>query len=133
MEIATCVTLRVCSARAQKERTAPAARHHGDAPAPALQTRTSVSCIYLEPPPLPLPPQTCRFFDEGRCGLRCQRGRFAVGNQCSFCHHTCQECTDDGPDNCTSCDTGNHGIKVRSTETFLIPLSTFGSLFHSDS
>lgn len=40
MEIATCVTLRVCNARVRKGRTAPAALHHGDAQAPALQTHT---------------------------------------------------------------------------------------------
>lgn len=37
MEIATCVTLRVCNARVRKRRTAPAARYHGDAQAPALR------------------------------------------------------------------------------------------------
>uniref|UniRef100_A0A4W6GBR1 Proprotein convertase subtilisin/kexin type 5b n=1 Tax=Lates calcarifer TaxID=8187 RepID=A0A4W6GBR1_LATCA len=45
-----------------------------------------------------------RFFDDGRCPIRCQTGRYALGRQCYLCHHTCQECTDEGPDNCTSCD-----------------------------
>lgn len=49
---------------------------------------------------------TCRFFDEGRCVMRCQRGRYAMGRQCHLCHHTCQECSDEGPDSCTSCDRG---------------------------
>ncbi|GLD75172.1 proprotein convertase subtilisin/kexin type 5-like protein, partial [Lates japonicus] len=45
-----------------------------------------------------------RFFDDGRCPIRCQTGRYALGRQCYLCHHTCHECTDEGPDNCTSCD-----------------------------
>uniref|UniRef100_A0A3Q3MWA6 Proprotein convertase subtilisin/kexin type 5b n=1 Tax=Mastacembelus armatus TaxID=205130 RepID=A0A3Q3MWA6_9TELE len=52
----------------------------------------------------------CRFFDNGRCDIRCQRGRYEVGRQCHLCHHTCQECTDDGPDNCTSCDRDRFGV-----------------------
>ncbi|XP_062273839.1 proprotein convertase subtilisin/kexin type 5-like [Scomber scombrus] len=47
-----------------------------------------------------------RFFDDGRCDIRCQAGRFPMGRQCHLCHHTCHECTDEGPDNCTSCDRG---------------------------
>ncbi|KAM4616792.1 proprotein convertase subtilisin/kexin type 5-like [Polymixia lowei] len=27
-----------------------------------------------------------------------------MDRQCHLCHHTCQECNDEGPDNCTSCD-----------------------------
>ncbi|KAL6114118.1 pcsk5 [Pungitius sinensis] len=45
-----------------------------------------------------------RFFDDGRCDIRCQKGRYAMGSQCHLCHHTCHECADEGPDNCTSCD-----------------------------
>ncbi|XP_071385584.1 proprotein convertase subtilisin/kexin type 5-like [Centroberyx affinis] len=51
-----------------------------------------------------------RFFDDGRCDIRCQRGRYAMGRQCHLCHHTCQECNDDGPDNCTSCDKDRFGV-----------------------
>ncbi|XP_078141236.1 proprotein convertase subtilisin/kexin type 5b isoform X1 [Centroberyx gerrardi] len=51
-----------------------------------------------------------RFFDDGRCDIRCQRGRYAMGRQCHLCHHTCQECNDDGPDNCTSCDKDKFGV-----------------------
>uniref|UniRef100_A0A7N6B092 P/Homo B domain-containing protein n=1 Tax=Anabas testudineus TaxID=64144 RepID=A0A7N6B092_ANATE len=51
-----------------------------------------------------------RFFDEGRCDIRCQAGRFAAGMQCVPCHHTCKECTDEGPDNCTLCDRDRFGM-----------------------
>lgn len=49
---------------------------------------------------------TCRFFDNGCCDMRCQVGRYPMGRQCHLCHYTCHECTDEGPDNCTSCDRG---------------------------
>ncbi|XP_030000063.1 proprotein convertase subtilisin/kexin type 5-like [Sphaeramia orbicularis] len=51
-----------------------------------------------------------RFFDDGRCDIRCQKGRYTLGKQCHLCHHTCQECTDAGPDNCTSCDKDMLGV-----------------------
>ncbi|KAM7391946.1 hypothetical protein PAMP_022592 [Pampus punctatissimus] len=50
-----------------------------------------------------------RFFDDGRCDIRCQTGRYPMGRQCHLCHHTCHECTDEGPDNCTSCDRDRFG------------------------
>ncbi|KAM3611892.1 uncharacterized protein V6R79_025475 [Siganus canaliculatus] len=53
---------------------------------------------------------TTRFFDDGRCDIRCQKGRYAMGRQCHLCHHTCQECTDEGPENCTSCDRDKFGV-----------------------
>lgn len=101
------MTSRVRNARVRKRRTAPDAKRHGDARAPARSAahhQSIGSCIYSKPPPPP--PLACRLFNDGRCGHRCQRGRFADGNQCSFCHHTCQDCTDEGPSNCTSCGTG---------------------------
>ncbi|XP_051278441.1 proprotein convertase subtilisin/kexin type 5b isoform X2 [Dicentrarchus labrax] len=51
-----------------------------------------------------------RLFDDGRCDIRCQKGRYAMDKQCHLCHHTCQECTDEGPDNCTSCDRDRFGV-----------------------
>lgn len=51
-----------------------------------------------------------RFFDEGHCDTRCQKGRYAVGRQCRLCHYTCQECTDEGADSCTTCDTDMFGV-----------------------
>nr|XP_020458069.1 proprotein convertase subtilisin/kexin type 5-like [Monopterus albus] len=51
-----------------------------------------------------------RYFDDGHCDIRCQSGRYAVGRQCHLCHYTCQECTDEGPDNCTSCDRDRFGV-----------------------
>ncbi|KAM9360686.1 proprotein convertase subtilisin/kexin type 5-like [Symphorus nematophorus] len=51
-----------------------------------------------------------RFFDDGRCVIRCQKGRYAMGRQCHLCHHTCEECTDEGPDDCTSCDRDKFGV-----------------------
>ncbi|KAM3849768.1 proprotein convertase subtilisin/kexin type 5-like, partial [Diretmus argenteus] len=51
-----------------------------------------------------------RFFDEGRCDIRCQRGRYTMGRQCHICHHTCHECNDEGPSNCTSCDKDKFGV-----------------------
>ncbi|XP_068615246.1 proprotein convertase subtilisin/kexin type 5-like, partial [Brachionichthys hirsutus] len=51
-----------------------------------------------------------RFFDDGRCDIRCQKGRYAMGGQCHLCHHTCQDCTDAGPDSCTSCDEDKFGV-----------------------
>uniref|UniRef100_A0A3B4AJU9 P/Homo B domain-containing protein n=1 Tax=Periophthalmus magnuspinnatus TaxID=409849 RepID=A0A3B4AJU9_9GOBI len=53
---------------------------------------------------------THRFFDEGRCDIRCQRGRYTLDKQCYPCHHTCSECTDAAPYNCTSCDKDVHGV-----------------------
>ncbi|KAM8760711.1 proprotein convertase subtilisin/kexin type 5-like [Acanthopagrus schlegelii] len=51
-----------------------------------------------------------RLFDDGRCEIRCQKGRYAMGRQCHLCHHTCQECADEGPDSCTSCDRDKFGV-----------------------
>uniref|UniRef100_A0A8C6U283 Proprotein convertase subtilisin/kexin type 5b n=1 Tax=Neogobius melanostomus TaxID=47308 RepID=A0A8C6U283_9GOBI len=53
---------------------------------------------------------SCRVFDDGRCNIRCQKGRYTLDKECFPCHHTCQECTDAGPDNCTSCGTDVHGV-----------------------
>uniref|UniRef100_A0A8C6TYA3 Proprotein convertase subtilisin/kexin type 5b n=1 Tax=Neogobius melanostomus TaxID=47308 RepID=A0A8C6TYA3_9GOBI len=50
-----------------------------------------------------------RVFDDGRCNIRCQKGRYTLDKECFPCHHTCQECTDAGPDNCTSC-ADVHGV-----------------------
>lgn len=47
-----------------------------------------------------------RLFDDGSCVIRCQLGRYAMERQCHLCHHTCKECSDQGPEHCTSCDTG---------------------------
>ncbi|CAN9513173.1 unnamed protein product [Ophioblennius macclurei] len=33
-----------------------------------------------------------------------------MGRQCHLCHHTCRECTDEGPDRCTSCDRDRFGM-----------------------
>ncbi|MED6255020.1 hypothetical protein ATANTOWER_003600, partial [Ataeniobius toweri] len=52
----------------------------------------------------------CRLFEDGRCVTHCQAGRFAMGKQCLLCHHTCKACTDEGPDNCTSCGTDRFGL-----------------------
>uniref|UniRef100_A0AAV2MQD7 P/Homo B domain-containing protein n=1 Tax=Knipowitschia caucasica TaxID=637954 RepID=A0AAV2MQD7_KNICA len=52
-----------------------------------------------------------RVYDNGRCDIRCQRGRYTLDKQCYPCHHTCNECTDAGPDNCTSCDKDAHGVE----------------------
>ncbi|KAA8592193.1 hypothetical protein FQN60_017648 [Etheostoma spectabile] len=51
-----------------------------------------------------------RLFDDGRCDIRCQTGRYAMERQCHLCHHTCHECTDEGPDNCTRCDRDKFGV-----------------------
>ncbi|XP_076586661.1 proprotein convertase subtilisin/kexin type 5-like, partial [Chaetodon auriga] len=93
MESATCVTLPVCSAAVQRERTAPAALQHCE--------NHKYTNIYNSGD---------KFFDDGRCDIHCQKGRYAMGRQCHLCHHTCQECTDEGPDNCTSCDKDKLGV-----------------------
>lgn len=66
---------------------------------------------------------TCRLFDDGSCVIRCQTGRYAMGRQCHLCHHTCHECTDEGPDNCTSCDRGTPSlVKIWKTLHFYLLL-----------
>lgn len=73
----------------------------------------------------------CRFFDDGRCEIRCQKGRYAMGRQCHLCHHTCQECTDEGPDSCTSCDRGTLTWVKNHSDDFFSPNSIIKSMFSS--
>ncbi|KAJ8005984.1 hypothetical protein DPEC_G00123560 [Dallia pectoralis] len=44
-----------------------------------------------------------RFLHHGECVIQCPPGRYGMEGQCLLCHHSCQECDDEGPDNCTSC------------------------------
>ena len=74
---------------------------------------------------------TCRLFDDGRCEIRCQKGRYAMGRQCHLCHHTCQECADEGPDSCTSCDRGKLTWVWNHSDDFFSPNLIIKSTFSS--
>ncbi|XP_030622390.1 proprotein convertase subtilisin/kexin type 5b [Chanos chanos] len=52
-----------------------------------------------------------RVFDDGRCRIHCERGKFDMDGQCHLCHHTCKECDDQGPDDCSSCDADKFGVE----------------------
>lgn len=47
-----------------------------------------------------------RLFDNGQCVLGCDPGKYERDGQCHLCHHTCLECSDEGPDKCTRCGKG---------------------------
>uniref|UniRef100_A0A673M7X5 Proprotein convertase subtilisin/kexin type 5-like n=1 Tax=Sinocyclocheilus rhinocerous TaxID=307959 RepID=A0A673M7X5_9TELE len=47
-----------------------------------------------------------RLFDNGQCVISCDPGKYKWERRCHLCHHTCLECTDEGPDKCTRCSKG---------------------------
>lgn len=62
-----------------------------------------------------------RLFDNGRCVLGCDSGKHERDGQCHLCHHTCLECSDEGPDKCTRCGKGklvSHDRLAFSRETY---------------
>lgn len=61
----------------------------------------------------------CRFFEDGSCVIRCQERRYVQGKQCLPCHNTCKACTAEGPDSCTSCDTGKHSHRDKYIQIVL--------------
>ncbi|KAF5907317.1 proprotein convertase subtilisin/kexin type 5-like, partial [Clarias magur] len=52
-----------------------------------------------------------RFFDDGQCVIQCESGKYQKDGQCHRCHRTCHECTDEGPDKCTSCSKDNFEVE----------------------
>ncbi len=44
--------------------------------------------------------------------VSCSNGKYPSSGQCHLCDHTCAQCVDAGPANCTSCDTGQDSFLI---------------------